>query len=130
MSALVSAFGMPRRSQRFYPVLGYSKVGFTLLPNRINVTLLLKSLHELRSQELRRRLRDARLSRGLTQQEVAAGLERPQSYVSKYEAGERRLDLVEFIDVCAALTVDTEQFIGEFLSDLSHSRKAASNRSH
>jgi transcriptional regulator with XRE-family HTH domain len=110
--------------------LGYSKVGFTLLPNRINVTLLLKSLHELRSQELRRRLRDARLSRGLTQQEVAAGLERPQSYVSKYEAGERRLDLVEFIDVCAALTVDTEQFIGEFLSDLSHSRKAASNRSH
>ncbi|HNY47635.1 MAG TPA: helix-turn-helix transcriptional regulator [Casimicrobium sp.] len=87
-------------------------------------------MHELRSQELRRRLRDARLRLGLTQQDVATRLERPQSYVSKYEAGERRLDLVEFIDVCAALTVDAEQFIGEFLSDLTRSRNTASSRSH
>ncbi len=34
---------------------------------------------------------------GLTQQAVATGLNRPQSFVSKYENGERRLDVVEYL---------------------------------
>jgi transcriptional regulator with XRE-family HTH domain len=39
----------------------------------------------------------------LTQAEVAKRLGKPQSYVSKYETGERRLDVVEFLDVAAAV---------------------------
>lgn len=44
---------------------------------------------------------------GLTQTDVANRLGKPQSYVSKYERGERRLDFVEFIDVAKALRIDT-----------------------
>ena len=48
-------------------------------------------------------LTDARLKAGLTQSEVASQLGRPQSFVSKYESGERRLDVVEFLEVCASV---------------------------
>jgi transcriptional regulator with XRE-family HTH domain len=40
---------------------------------------------------------------GITQEAVADALGRPQSYVSKYESGERRLDFVETLDICGAL---------------------------
>lgn len=52
---------------------------------------------------LARMLRDARVIANLTQLEVAAALGVPQSFVSKYESAERRLDLLEFVAVCAAL---------------------------
>ena len=42
---------------------------------------------------------------GLTQVQVATALKRPQSFVSKYESGERNLDVVEFVAVCKALGV-------------------------
>ena len=45
----------------------------------------------------------ARSEAGLSQVDLAARLERPQSYVSKYESGERRLDVVEFIEVAEAI---------------------------
>lgn len=48
---------------------------------------------------------DARLEQDLTQQEVATRLGKPQSFVSKYESGERRLDVVEFVEVCRALDI-------------------------
>jgi len=41
------------------------------------------------------KLKQARLEAGLTQEEVAAKLKKPQSYISKVENGERRLDVVE-----------------------------------
>ena len=44
------------------------------------------------------RLREARLAAGLTQVEVAAKLHRPQSFVSKCESGERRVDVGELIE--------------------------------
>ena len=44
-----------------------------------------------------------RKSRGLTQVELARRLSRPQSFVSKYESGERRLDVVEYMEVMEAL---------------------------
>ena len=50
-------------------------------------------------------LREARSEVGITQTELAHALGKPQSYVSKYESGERRLDLVELDDVCRALGV-------------------------
>ena len=41
----------------------------------------------------------------MTQSEVAKRLKRPQSYVSKYESGERRLDVIEFLTVARVLKV-------------------------
>ena len=60
-------------------------------------------------------LAEARRSRHLTQAAVAARLGKPQSYVSKYERGERRLDVVEFIDVAGALDVDPLSLVKELL---------------
>ncbi len=43
---------------------------------------------------------------GLTQVVLADRLQRPQSFVSKFETGERHLDVIEFIDVCHAMGAD------------------------
>ena len=63
---------------------------------------------------LRTFLKRARDAKGLSQAEVAAKLDVPQSYVSKYETGERRLDLVETLDVLDALGEDAAAFIRKF----------------
>ncbi len=47
----------------------------------------------------------------VTQEEVAVRLNRPQSFVSKYENGERRLDLIEFLEIAEAIGFDPIGFI-------------------
>jgi transcriptional regulator with XRE-family HTH domain len=50
-----------------------------------------------------RELIDARNAAGLTQAEVARRLNRYQSFVATIEAGQRRIDLVEFLDLARAI---------------------------
>lgn len=60
-------------------------------------------------------LLDARKEKGPQQVEVAERLGKTQSFVSKYErGGERRLDFCEFIEVAAALEIDTIEFIERY----------------
>ena len=54
---------------------------------------------------------EARNNAGLTQTDLALRLGKLQAYVSKYERRERRLDLVEFLDVADALRLDPHQVI-------------------
>jgi transcriptional regulator with XRE-family HTH domain len=49
---------------------------------------------------------DARTSCGMTQTALASALGKPQSFVAKVEAGERRLDVVEFMAIADAIGVD------------------------
>ena len=56
-------------------------------------------------------LRAARTEAAMRQVDLAHILRRPQSYVSKYESGERRLDLLELRQVCGALGISLESFI-------------------
>lgn len=63
---------------------------------------------------LRSALTKARKTRGLTQTELAERLQRPQSFVSKFESGERRLDVIEFLEVCEALDVRAASLLKEF----------------
>jgi transcriptional regulator with XRE-family HTH domain len=56
-------------------------------------------------------LRRARLGAGLTQDELAARLGRPQSYLSKVESGERRMDVIELRDFCIAVGLDPLDFL-------------------
>jgi transcriptional regulator with XRE-family HTH domain len=48
----------------------------------------------------------ARKNAGLTQHEVARRLKKPQSFIAKYEGGERRLDVVEFLAITSAIGAD------------------------
>ena len=70
-----------------------------------------KSLHTPEYEYFRTLLVKAREEAGLTQAEVSARLGHPQSFVAKYEGGERRLDVVEFIKVCTALGVDPQALL-------------------
>lgn len=65
-----------------------------------------KSIHTPQHQKLRELLIAARKKANLTQAEVAERLGRPQSFVAKYEGGERRLDVIEFVEVARAIGVD------------------------
>lgn len=64
-------------------------------------------------KKLRRLLAEARAEAGLTQLQVAERVKRPQSFVSKYENGERQLDVVEFVSVCKAIGVRPSDLVKE-----------------
>jgi transcriptional regulator with XRE-family HTH domain len=66
---------------------------------------------QLKLQEL---LRQHRVTASLNQTELAKKLGRPQSFVSKYESGERRLDLIELHQICQALNVPFSEFAKKF----------------
>lgn len=55
-------------------------------------------------------LRQSRKTAGMTQAELAIKLKVPQSFVSKIESGERRVDLVELHSICEALGISLTEF--------------------
>jgi transcriptional regulator with XRE-family HTH domain len=71
-----------------------------------------------RYEKLQLLLRDLRKKQGVRQQELAERLGRPQSYVSKYEGGERNIDLIELIDVAKSIDLDPAVVISELVSSL------------
>lgn len=73
---------------------------------------VLKSLHSVRAERLRKLLREARTASGMTQSELASKLRRPQSFVSKFEQGERRLDVIEYLELCEALGIQASDLLG------------------
>lgn len=72
-------------------------------------------IHDRRYQLIAQHLAALRRDRGLLQQDVADRLGRPQGFVSKYESGARRLDLVELLDVLVVLGVDPHAFLDHVL---------------
>ncbi|QQS31926.1 MAG: helix-turn-helix transcriptional regulator [Acidobacteriota bacterium] len=58
-------------------------------------------------------LRKAREEKGLTQTEVAERLGQTQSFVSKVERGERRIDIVELRAFCNAIGIDLPKFVAK-----------------
>lgn len=84
---------------RQYPILGYSQV----LLSAIGVD---KTIYSAEYQQLCALLRELRKEAGLTQVQVAERLDEPQSFVSKYEAGERRLDVIELRHVAQAIGIN------------------------
>jgi transcriptional regulator with XRE-family HTH domain len=70
-----------------------------------------KTIHSERDRQFRELLKARRKAAGLTQTVVAQRLGKPPSYVAKYEGGDRRLDVLEFMDVAAAIGFDPAGFI-------------------
>jgi len=56
-------------------------------------------------------MKSLRLKEGFTQTQLAEKLQRPQSYISKYEKGERRLDLIEINEICKACNTTLVEFV-------------------
>lgn len=73
-----------------------------------------KSIYSAEYQRLCALLRTMRDEAGLTQVQVADRLGEPQSFVSKYESGERRLDVLELAQVAEALDSDMRTLLGRF----------------
>jgi len=77
-----------------------------------------KSLHTPEYEKFRSILVAARERSGLTQSDVSTSLGKPQSFVAKYEGGERRLDVIEFIQVCLALNIDPHTVLNQLLAQV------------
>jgi transcriptional regulator with XRE-family HTH domain len=66
--------------------------------------------------QLRRYLVTARKHAGVTQVELSQRLGKPQSYVSKVEQGERRLDVIEYAEYVTALGLDPVRLLRKVLA--------------
>lgn len=71
----------------------------------------MNSLHSRKYHVMIECLAAMRQLKGITQELLATCLEKPQSYVSKYENGERRLDLIEVMDICKCIDYDIDDLI-------------------
>jgi len=96
--------------RRFYhPILG-------LYHNRMyNKNNMSKSAYSKEYKEIIECLKKARLESGLSQQEVADKLNKPQSYISKIESGERRLDVAEIKSFASIYKKSISYFIQDTL---------------
>lgn len=70
-----------------------------------------KKLYIAQRDRLISLLREMRLEAGLTQTELAMRVDKVQTYVSKYESGQRRLDVLEVREICQAVGVTLEEFV-------------------
>ena len=74
-----------------------------------------KSIYSKKSRILQKALIAARQEAGMTQQEVADSLKRPQSFVAKYEKGDRRLDVIEFLALSEVINFDPVKILRKIL---------------
>jgi transcriptional regulator with XRE-family HTH domain len=70
-----------------------------------------KTLYERSYAAFTDLLKEERRKAGLTQAMLAKKLRRPQSYVSKYERGDRRLDVIEFLEIARAIKFGPNEFL-------------------
>ena len=70
-----------------------------------------KSIYSSEYSAFLHQLRESRRDKGFTQAEIADRLGTTQSFISKCERGERRIDLVESRAFCRALDIDFIDFV-------------------
>lgn len=90
------------------------------MPNHGNH--MARSTHHRHYQSMLGLLRDLRERAGMTQVELGKRLGNTQTFVSKMERGERRVDIVEFAEICDALGVDPVGAFGQFLDRRANDR--------
>ena len=85
--------------------MGYTTIGYTI---QIGMS---KSIYSKDYRNIIEKLKKARLDAGLKQEDVALKLKKPQSYVSKIERGERRIDVAELKEIAKILKKDVNYFL-------------------
>jgi transcriptional regulator with XRE-family HTH domain len=84
---------------------------------------LTKSLYSKEWEIFLKILKRAREERGWTQEQVAKRLGRPQSLVAKVEAGERRLDVCQFVDYMRILEADPVQAMQRLMQEIENASR-------
>ena len=77
----------------------------------MNAFTMEKSIHTDQQEKLQQLLRKMREEAGLRQSDLARLIGEPQPFVSKYERGERRLDILELREICKVLGITLETFV-------------------
>ena len=67
-------------------------------------------LWDKKQKAFREAIKEVRVKSGLTQVLLAKKLKKPQSFVSKYETGERKLDFVEVVEICKVCGISIKEF--------------------
>jgi transcriptional regulator with XRE-family HTH domain len=70
-------------------------------------------------------LKELRTDKKLSQAQVAGAMGAPQSFVSKYETGERRLDFAEVLALLSVLQADPQVFLARYLGAITRSGSTA-----
>ncbi len=73
-----------------------------------------KSIYAAEQDRLCDLLRQIRMAAHLRQRELSDRLRKPQSFVSRYESGQRRLDLLELHQICRAVGISLTEFVERF----------------
>lgn len=84
------------------------------MPSGVKLIPKPASLHSDEYKRFLEHLRAVRLAAGMTQQQIADQLNKPQSYVSKCQSGERRMDIVEIHAFCVAMNKPVDEFVREW----------------
>lgn len=74
--------------------------------------------HSAAATALRRLLTEKRKIQGLHQSDIAKKLKKPQSFVSKYENGERKIDVIDFVSISLALNANPTGMLEEYLEKI------------
>lgn len=85
------------------------------MATRTSKTHLRKTLRSRGHQNLIRVLVEAREKAGMTQRDLAGRIKRPHSFVGRMEAGERRVDVIEFIEIARVLGADPKTLFGKLV---------------
>ncbi|ANF50948.1 hypothetical protein A0O34_10645 [Chryseobacterium glaciei] len=96
-------------------------MGYTLLG--YNFGFVKKTLNSKENKVLLEMLYQLRASSGLRQSDLADLLNVPQSFISKIESGERRIDFIELREILKCLRSDIIEFLTEFENKINAGRK-------
>jgi transcriptional regulator with XRE-family HTH domain len=69
------------------------------------------TIHDVRFEAMLKLLKDARLAKGLTQEELSSKLGQHRIYINKVESGQRRLDIAELFDLCEEVGLSIHELI-------------------
>ncbi|WP_080757178.1 helix-turn-helix transcriptional regulator [Edwardsiella piscicida] len=73
--------------------------------------LTMSSIYSYEYQLIIKSLKARRIALKITQTQLAEALGKPQSFVSKIESGERRLDIIEFVHIARQLSLDLNEVL-------------------
>jgi ribosome-binding protein aMBF1 (putative translation factor) len=106
-----------------YPVLGY--LHGNCMMDQVQMQVQGININHTDQITLQNLLRAVRKEAGISQQELAARLDKPQSFVSKYESGERRLDILEILQICKGVGISLAIFSSRLEDQLTVNNHAA-----